>query len=48
MILDRGESTVLGEATATLIAPFTDMTGLYDSGGEGTNDFRIALMRTSK
>ena len=40
---DSGELTILGEATGTLVAPFTEITGLYDSGGEGTNDFRIDL-----
>ena len=41
--VDSGQLTLAVEATGNVIAPFTEMTGLYDSGGEGTNDFRIDL-----
>lgn len=41
--VDLGQLTLAVEATGNVIAPFTEMTGLYDSGGEGTNDFRIDL-----
>ena len=43
-ILDSSAGpTVTSEAVITLLSPFTQMTALLDSDGNGTNDFRVGL-----
>jgi len=40
---DSGDVTIISQASMTALAPFTQMTALIDSDGNGTPDFRIGL-----
>ncbi len=40
---DSGDVTIISQASMTAFAPFTQMTALIDSDGNGTPDFRIGL-----